>query len=393
MEFQILEETLCRCSNRQSGTMSSRRNFRRVLLGAFTGLGLWVLACEIAIPAPAQSQPQVISGTESGAPDAPQNSASAAGQQPGPESLGSISGTVVDQAGAVAAGARVRLTRGDSSPAQEVISGENGQFFFASVPPGPFQLTVTAEGFETRQVAGSLSPGEASIVAPITLAVATVVTDVQVGFTQAEVAQDQIKEQEQQRVLGFIPNFYVSYDAEAVPLNAHQKFELAWRTTIDPFTFVGVGALAGVQQATDDFEGYGQGALGYAKRFGAGYADVMTGTYIGSAILPTLLKQDPRYFYKGTGTARSRLLYAVANTVICKGDNKRWQANYSGILGILATGGISYLYYPADDRSGTELIVQNSLVRLSETALTNVLQEFIVKKLTPHLKTHTAAHP
>ena len=102
-----------------------------------------------------------------------------------------------------------------------------------------------------------------------------------------------------------------------------------------------------------------------AKRYGAGYADIVTGTFIGSAILPSLLKQDPRYFYKGTGSTRSRILYAIANSVICKGDNGRWQANYSSILGSLAAGGISNLYYPAQDRNGAGLTFENALSALA----------------------------
>src|SRR5205807_4469021 len=108
-----------------------------------------------------------------------------------------------------------------------------------------------------------------------------------------ELAQDQVEEQEKQRVFGFIPNFYVSYVPDAAPLAPGQKFQLAWKSTIDPFTFVGVSTLAGVQQATNAFNGYGQGAQGYAKRFSAAYANVVAGTFIGSAILPSLLKQDP----------------------------------------------------------------------------------------------------
>ncbi len=226
----------------------------------------------------------------------------------------------------------------------------------------------------------------------IVLAVAAPTTEVRVELTQVEVAQEEIKEQEKQRVLGFIPNFYVTYVPDAAPLTPKQKFELAWRSTIDPFTFVAVGALAGIEQASDDFEGYGQGAEGYAKRYGAGYADVLAGTFIGSAILPSLLKQDPRYFYKGTGSTRSRTLYALANAVICKGDDKRWQPNYSGIVGSFATGGISYLYYPASDRSA-ELFLQNSLIRIAESSIAGVFQEFIVRKLTPHLPSRPSDSP
>ena len=285
---------------------------------------------------------------------------------------------------------------GDESQSQEVQSGANGQFFFANLSPGPFQLTIEAEGFEPQSVSGTVRAGEAYIVPVIRLAVATVMTEVRVGstaLTPVELAQVQIQEQEKQRVFGFIPNFFVSYVPDAVPLVPRQKFELAWKSSVDPFTFVGVAAIAGVQQATDDFPGYGQGMEGYAKRFGAAYADVLTGTFIGSAILPSVLKQDPRYFYKGTGSGRSRFLYSVANTVICKGDNKRWQPNYSGVLGSFATGAISYLYYPSSDRDATALVVQNTLIRLGETAFANVMQEFIVRKFTPRLQTHPSSHP
>ena len=201
----------------------------------------------------------------------------------------------------------------------------------------------------------------------------------------------QIEEQEKQRVFGLIPNFYVTYDRDALPLNPKQKFRLAWKTTTDPFTVVGVAALAGVEQATNTFDGYGQGAQGYFKRLGASYADAVTGTFIGSAVLPSLLKQDPRYFYKGTGSTRSRLLYALASPVICKGDDMRWQPNYSNVAGAFASAGISYLYYPKTDRNGAGLVVQNSLIRLGEVAFEGVLQEFIIRRLTPHLRNRTSA--
>ena len=224
---------------------------------------------------------------------------------------------------------------------------------------------------------------------PITLAVAPALTEVHVKvspLTNVQVAEIQIREQEKQRVFGLIPNFYVSYDRDALPLNTSQKFRLAGKTTADPFTIVGVAALAGVEQATNTNEGYGQGAQGYFKRLGASYADVVTSTFIGSAMLPSLLKQDPRYFYKGKGSTRSRLLYALASPFICKGDNMRWQPNYSNVGGVFASAGISYLYYPKSDRNGAGLIVQNSMIRLGEIAFEGVLQEFVIRRLTPHLR-------
>src|SRR5262249_54149875 len=149
----------------------------------------------------------------------------------------------------------------------------------------------------------------------------------------------------------------------------------------DPITVVGAAALAGIYQAADEFPGYGQGAEGYGKRLGAAYADVFVGTFVGSAILPSLFKQDPRYFYQGTGSTGSRLRHALANSVVCKGDNKKWQFNYSGVLGSFVSGGVSYLYYPASDRS-LSLVMQNSAVRIAESSLAGIVQEFVLRRFT-----------
>ena len=275
---------------------------------------------------------------------------------------------------------------------QEVVSGDDGQFSFDNIAPGPFQITVISAGFTTQTITGTLHSGEIFVVPQIKLPIAPNVTVVRVGLTKTEVAEVQIKAEEKQRVLGFMPNFYVNYDPDPVPLNSKQKFELAWKTTVNPASFGIVGAIAGVQQADNSFSGYGQGAQGYAKRYGAAYADFVSGTFIGAAILPSVLKQDPRYFYKGTGSKPSRILYAMANAVICKGDNGHWQANYSNIVGSLASGGISNLYYPSTDR-GAELTFENAGIGIGATAVANVLQEFIVRKLTPHLADRDPANP
>jgi hypothetical protein len=305
---------------------------------------------------------------------------------------GSISGTVVDQAGAVAVGAQVRLTLKDQAQKQDVLSGDNGQFSFFNIPAGPFQITVSANGFETKLVSGIVSQGKALIVPSIVLTVAATTTDVQVGLSQAEIAQVEVKEQEKQRVLGIFPNFYTSYVPDPAPLGAKQKFSLAWKSTTDPISIVGVGFLAGLYQAGDELNGYGQGAAGYGKRFGALYGDVFIGTFMDSAILTTLFKQDPRYFYKGTGTTKQRFFYAIRNAVVCKGDNKKWQPNYSTIIGSFATAGISYTYYPASDRSGS-LLVETALIRIAEGSVAGIFQEFVIPHLTPRLKSHPAPQP
>jgi len=271
-----------------------------------------------------------------------------------------------------------------------MVSGTDGQFFFPKVPPGAFQLAITAAGFSPQSFSGILHDGETETLPPIALTVADTRTEVDVSLTQVEVAEEQIKIEEKQRVFGAIPNFYVTYDPDAAPLTRKQKFKLAFRTMVDPFTVGIAAAVAGIEQGQNHFYEYGQGAQGYGKRFGASYADATMGTLIGTAILPSLLKQDPRYFYKGTGSTTSRALYAIANSVICKGDNRHWQPNYSNILGNLAAGGISNLYYPEQDRNDAGLMFENAAIGIGSTAIVNLLQEFVIRKLTPKLpNSHT----
>jgi hypothetical protein len=313
-------------------------------------------------------------------------------QAPVQQATGTISGTVEDRTGAVVAGAQVKLAHEGQSQSQEAKSDAEGQFSFDGIAPGPFQLTATMSGFATQTFSGTLHSGENLVVPPIELAVASTSTEVQVAMSPFEIAEAEIKDEEKQRVLGVVPNFYVTYNPAAVPLAPKQKFELAWKATVDPVNFGLTGAVAGIQQATDSWKSYGQGAQGYGKRFGANYADLVTSTFVGSAILPSLLKQDPRYFYKGTGSKRSRIFYALASSVMCKGDNGHWQANYSGILGGFASGGISNLYYPAADR-GPELTVENALIGIGTNAAANILQEFVIRKLTPHAPNYAPAAP
>jgi hypothetical protein len=352
-------------------------------------LGLWLLVAAISIKAPAVAQsqgPASVNGI-------PENTASAPQSASEQSQTGGIRGTVVDQSGALMANVKITLTQQGLTLKREALSDRDGQFAFAGVAPGPFQLSVTASGFATQQISGVLHSGEDDEISQIALVVARANIDVFVTESTAEVAEDELKIEEKQRVLGVIPNFYVSYIPHAAPLPPRLKFQLAWRSIIDPVSFVVTGGIAGIQQAENDFAGYGQGAQGYAKRYGAAYGDFVSATFIGGAILPSLLKQDPRYFYKGTGSTRSRLLYAIANSVICKGDNGRWQPNYSGIIGGLAAGGISNWYYPAQNRNGLSLTFENALIGIGGGAASNILQEFVVRRFTPHVSAPEASKP
>ena len=309
-----------------------------------------------------------------------------------PSGTTNIFGTVMVEGGAVAVGAQVRLMRPDQPQTQEVFTGDNGQFGFIDVTPGPFELTITAPGFEAKTYAGQLQVGQAFLVPALVLNVARPTTTVNAGSTTEEVAQAQIEQQEKQRLLGIAPNFYVSYIPDAAPMSSKQKFRLAWRSVSDPVTILSVGALAGIQQATNDYSGFGQELGGYGKRFAAGCASAFSGTMIDDWLLASLMKQDPRYFYQGTGTKGSRLLHAMEHAVERKGDNGQWQFNYSGILGSFANSGVSSLYYPRSDRSAGS-VVQNALVDIAGRALGGIFQEFVLRRLTSNAGSKTTHQP
>jgi len=370
--------------------LRSIKSLSFLLTGTLACLTLTILLFGLPVSAQDQGVPAVREG-KTAVSDAQITRISSNNLQADQKTLGSVSGIVVDQTGASIGGARVQLALEDESAGQEVLTDDKGDFSFDHVAPGDFHLTITSEGLAPQDYSATLRPGEAYETPLVMLVVATQVTQVQVRLTQEEIADEQVKEQEKQRVLGFIPNFYVTYHHDAVPLTAGQKFRLAWKSSTDPVTLLAVAGVATVDQFGNRWGAYGDGVGGYARRYGATYGNVVAGTYLGSAILPSLLKQDPRYFYKGTGSKRSRFFYALANSVICKGDNGKWQPNYSSVAGNLAAGEISNLYYPAKDRNGAGTVVGSALVRLAEMSIANVFQEFIIPKFTPNLPTRSAS--
>ena len=167
-------------------------------------------------------------------------------------------------------------------------------------------------------------------------------------------------------------------------MTAAQKFQLGWKEIIDPVILLTGGVGAGIEQARRRYPEFGQGTEGYARRFGALYANRVSGVLIGHVVTQSVFHQDPRYFYKGTGSFRSRFLYAIATAFICKGDSGRWQPDYSDVIGGLASGEISTLYYPASSRAELRLF-HNVLLGFGGRASAHLLQEFVYRKLTTHV--------
>jgi hypothetical protein len=193
-------------------------------------------------------------------------------------------------------------------------------------------------------------------------------------------------------MLGFVPNYYTSYIWDATPMTPKLKFSLAFRSALDPFNFMVSAGIAGAEQSHKTFPGYGQGAEGYAKRFGASYADTLAHRMLSSAIFPAILRQDPRYFYHGSGSVRSRAVYAVVSTIITRGDNGRPQLNYSQLLGNFAAAGLSNVYRAPSDRQAI-LTLRNGLIITGSAAVTNLLREFLSRKLMPNVPAHATGKP
>lgn len=298
---------------------------------------------------------------------------------------GTITGTVLDRNRNVLQGARITLESPPGSAIRTMQSGSNGQFSFAGLTPDAYKLTVSAPGMSTYsspQIA--LRAGEFHILQPIILSVANVASSVTVTDNKEELAEEQVHIAVQQRIGGVIPNFYSSYDWNAPPMQAKQKFQLGVRSIIDPVSFLSVAGVAGAEQYQNVFPAYGGGIEGYGKRYGAALANHVSGTLLGRAVYPSIFHQDPRYFYKGKGSIASRALYAISGAVIARGDDGQWKPNYSRILGHFSAAALSNLYYPSSDRGGS-LVVINGVAGIGGDALANLIREFILKSITSHV--------
>ncbi len=307
-------------------------------------------------------------------------------QTPADPTPGTLAGSIVDTQNALIPNAHIQLTHPAAAvPTQQTLSTPEGHFHFDQVPPGAFTLSVTMRGFVATTITGNLLPGQTLDLQPIALKPAAQL-ELQVLPNAPYTPEQQLHVEEQQRLIGLFPNFFVSYQWNAPPLTAGQKFRLATRNAVDPGNLALVGTVAGFQQAANSFPGYGQGAAGYGRRYGADLGNLVAGTYMGGAVFPSLFHQDPRYFYKGTGSTRSRLVYAISRAIICRGDNGHNQPNFAGIIGDLSAGAISNLYYPASDRHGAGITFYNGLLAIGGDAVNGIFQEFFSHALTPSAK-------
>jgi hypothetical protein len=192
-------------------------------------------------------------------------------------------------------------------------------------------------------------------------------------------AQEKAKEKSgtsNDRLFYALPNFLSVEDKNLPPLTARQKFAVVTRGSFDYIQIPWYGFLAGISQAQNSEPGYGQGAQGYGKRFGAYFADGTIENFMTGAVLPSLLRQDPRFFELGKGSFTHRAEYAVSRIFVTRTDSGHEQFNYSEVMGSAASAFIStYSYHPQGDRT-----VSNAMsvwgTQVGYDTITIVVKEF-----------------
>jgi Carboxypeptidase regulatory-like domain len=295
-----------------------------------------------------------------------------------------VAGSVLDPSGGAVGGARVTLTFTDGTRSRIETSGIDGRFTFVHVAPGSYVVGVQAPGFAPVATPPfTLTPRDRFTVPPIRLAIEDVTASVTVRPVEA-IAEEQIKAQEQQRLFGFVPNFYVTYIPDAAPLTSRQKFSLASRHTFDWTSFAGATVSAAVQQAVGAHSGYGRGASGYAKRWAASFANERSNDLLSHYVFASVFHQDPRYFYQGTGTTRSRLRHALSYAYAARSDSGKTMPNYAYLLGGMGAAALSIAYYPRGER-GPGLILTNAALGLIGRAGQAVVQEFVARRVTTNV--------
>jgi hypothetical protein len=315
-------------------------------------------------------------------------SSDAIAQQPlpsAPSATGVITGTVTDPSGALVTNAAITLTRDDATEpvstesVQHTTTDPVGHYAFTHVPAGNYKISAQAAQLAPASLSITLTPGQIAPLPAIILAVSAS-AEVSVTLTQAELSEEYVRAAERQRAFGFIPNFLVSYHPDAPPLTTKQKFSLGLHETLDPGTFIMEGAVAGFEQGLNIFHGYGQGAAGYGKRFGAITADTASDTLLRDSVYASLFHEDPRYFYRGTGSFGSRLWYSISTAAVGKNDRGQWGPAYASIAGNFSSSALSNAYYPhGSSRDGVAGTLQDGVLRLAGVALAHIVQEFLIK--------------
>jgi hypothetical protein len=293
-----------------------------------------------------------------------------------------MTGTVLDTNGEVVEGALVQLSK-PSSPEflRQTNSSALGAFDFANLEPGTYIVTVSRNDMTTFVSKPIALRADAPVIVPeVVLGVRAVSTSVVVMDSESA-SIEQMHIAEQQRVLKVFPNFYSSFDWDAPPMLARQKYRLAARTLIDPVSFLTAAGVAGAEQYQNVFPSFGGGLEGYGKRYGAAYTTAASGEILTRALFPSIFHTDPRYFVMGKGSMKERAFHAIASTFVTREDNGSRRVNFPEILGDLSAAALSNAYYPANER-GANLVLINGFGDIGGNMVGNLAREFLLNHVT-----------
>jgi hypothetical protein len=192
----------------------------------------------------------------------------------------------------------------------------------------------------------------------------------------AAALRDDSENPKSSRIFMIIPNYTtVEKPTDFTPLTAKQKFKLGAEDAFDPYSFPLAAVVAGIAQADNDDASWGQGLKGFGKRYAAGYADTVDGSFMTTGVFPTLLHEDPRYFRKGTGGFWRRSGYAVKRLFVTRTDSGGSQFNFSEFGGNAAAGAISLTYHSSEDRTFSNFL-NNWGTQVTIDFVANQLKEF-----------------
>jgi hypothetical protein len=183
--------------------------------------------------------------------------------------------------------------------------------------------------------------------------------------------------QQTKRILGIVPNFQaVSANTQLPPLTVRQKFWLATEGSFDYSSFISVGIQAAVEEATNTYPEFHEGAAGYGRYYWHTFADATVENYFTGAMFPAITREDPRYYTLYHGSVPRRVIYAFSRLWKTKNDSGSPRVNVSEILGSGVATVVSSRYYPAEDRNGSREILERWGSQLLNDGVGNVFQEF-----------------
>lgn len=193
---------------------------------------------------------------------------------------------------------------------------------------------------------------------------------------QTKDLQQDLQRKQTKRILGIIPNFRsVSVDEKLPPISTHDKFKLMIEDSFDYSSFIYVGILSGIGQAEDSYPEFHSGAPAYARYYWHSFADTLDGNLMTEFLLPTVTREDPRYYTMTRGSFIKRTGYSFSRLVITRSNSGGRALNFSEVVGNGAAAGIASLYYPRPERTWTKT-GQRWVTQIGLDGFANLIKEF-----------------